>query len=164
MVCFCCRVIPKSINASWPTLKSAALSIMRHIAIFYHSILTIIFKILVHHLGQNASIVYCPDFEIGVSKVLKGQVKLTQGEKLICSILRLGRHLMHQCKWPGKWRSLRGWDWCRKISADGSGVETNKRTKCLYCPLIQLCPTSIVCESLFSDAKHIVTAGTAHGA
>ena len=39
------------------------------------------FPVMAHHLGQNASIVHYPDFETGVLKVLKGQVKLTQGEK-----------------------------------------------------------------------------------
>ena len=39
------------------------------------------FPEMVHHLGQNASIVHCPDFETGALKVLKGQVKLTQGKK-----------------------------------------------------------------------------------
>ena len=34
----------------------------------------------------------------------------------------------------------------------------NKRTKSLYCPYSHLCPTSIICDSLFSDAKHIITA------
>ena len=41
------------------------------------------FPDMVHHLGQNASIVHCPEFETGVLKVLKGQVKLTQGEKML---------------------------------------------------------------------------------
>ena len=37
--------------------------------------------LIVHHLGQNASIVDCPDFETDVLKVLKGQVKLTLSKK-----------------------------------------------------------------------------------
>ena len=48
------------------------------------------------------------------------------------------------------------------MGADGRGVEANKRTKSLYRPLSHLCPTSIICECLFSDAKHIMTADRRH--
>ena len=38
----------------------------------------------------------------------------------------------------------------------------NKRTKSLYRPFSHLCPTSIICKCLFSDAKHIMTADRRH--
>ena len=40
-------------------------------------------------------------------------------------------------------------------------AEESKQTKRIqtsYRPLSHLCPSSIICESLFSDAKHIMTA------
>ena len=38
----------------------------------------------------------------------------------------------------------------------------NKRTKSLYRPFSHLCPTSIICECFFCDAKHAMTAERRH--
>ena len=117
------------------------------------------FPDMAHHLGQNASIVHCPDFETGVLKVLKGQVKLTQGEKNALKHFEIGAlsHSSAQVMRDDDESSLNETDAQKWVRMAEESKQT-KRIQTSYRPLSHLCPSSIICESLFSDAKHIMTA------
>ena len=121
------------------------------------------FPEMVHHLDQNASIVHCPDFETGVLKVLKGQVKLTQGKKNALKHFELGftSDASMQAMREDEEASVDETDAENLVQMAEESKQT-KRTKSFCRPFSHLCPTSIICECLFSDAKHIMAADRRH--
>ena len=112
------------------------------------------------HLGQKAGVVYCPDFETGVIKALKGHGKLSPAEKAALQVFEI------------RATSVSAAAAAATVADEASpGDETNverwvrmaqeiAQSKVMYRSMMKLCPTSVICERVFSDAKHIMTDDT----
>ena len=107
------------------------------------------------HLGQHASIVHCPYFENGAMKVMRGHGRLTSEEKKALHMFEIGATsgisstsaVVEATSIEEETNAER---WVRM-------AQESTTSKSSYRSVEHLCPSSVICETLFSDAKHIMS-------
>ena len=98
-----------------------------------------------NHLGKNAQIVHCPDFETGIVKVQSGE-KLTKNEQNAIATFKTSSEPISPEKVDESFSD--------KIIRM---AEADIQNKAVYRSVAHVCPTSVVVERLFSQTKHIMT-------